>query len=143
MRVYYHDSNSFLSLSSLSQQKKKCFMSKVKRAKVINGPCAIQLCATIAKVIKVHISSFGTKAKCQTSKHSNSVFIIFYSNAVNSSTSSLSLPRTTTTRRTEEKLQGENLEKAVSKVSVYSLAALGFFNNTLGLYYYLVFRFLS
>ena len=27
--VYYHDSNSFLSLSSLSPKKKKCFMSKL------------------------------------------------------------------------------------------------------------------
>ena len=29
MRVCYHDSNSFLSLSSLSQKRKKCFMSKI------------------------------------------------------------------------------------------------------------------
>ena len=98
------------------------------------------LCATIAKVIKAHISNFGTKAKCQTSKHSNSIFIILfqYRELFDFLSLSLSLPRTTTT---EEKLQGENLKKAVSKISVLSLAAFGFFNYTLGLYYYFGFSF--
>ena len=101
----------------------------------IHGPCAIQLCATITKVIKAHISSFGTKAKCQTSKHSNSVFIILFLYRELFDFLSLSSPNNNN-KKNRRKFHGENLKKAVSKVSMYSLAAFGFFNNTLGLYYY-------
>ena len=53
----------------------------------------------------------------------------------------LSLPQTTTRRKTK-KLQGKkSIIKVVNKVSVYSLAIFGFFYNTIGLYYYSSFSF--
>ena len=98
------------------------------------------LCATIAKVIKAHISNFGTKAKCQTSKHSNSIFIILFQYRELFDFLSHSSPNNNK-KKNWRKITGWKSKESCKQGFYVFLGCFWILQYTLGLYYYSGFSF--